>query len=92
MLTARNYWKNMFGCRPRQVQKTGAWYAKNPGVIAAAWDEDGITAPWRLAVDICFLRCITSQSTRSPRTSRPTSPGPRPGASSWPLGLNGKPS
>eukprot|EP00434_Breviolum_minutum_P002787 symbB.v1.2.002449.t1/scaffold99.1/size346285/5 len=38
-----NYWKNLFGCRPRQVQKTGHWYATNPGVIAAAWDDDGIT-------------------------------------------------
>ncbi|CAK9046711.1 Probable glycosidase C21B10.07 [Durusdinium trenchii] len=38
-----NYWKNLLGCRPRQIQRTGSWYAKNPGVIAAAWDNDGIT-------------------------------------------------
>lgn len=38
-----NYWKNLFGCRPRQVQKNGQWYAKNPGVMAAAWDDEGIT-------------------------------------------------
>ena len=28
----RNYWKNLLGCRPRQVQKTGHWYATNPGL------------------------------------------------------------
>ncbi|CAE7542361.1 unnamed protein product [Symbiodinium natans] len=38
-----NYWKNLFGCRPRQVQRTGEWFAKNPGVFAANWDADGIT-------------------------------------------------
>eukprot|EP00437_Effrenium_voratum_P019692 CAMPEP_0181452500 /NCGR_PEP_ID=MMETSP1110-20121109/29237_1 /TAXON_ID=174948 /ORGANISM="Symbiodinium sp., Strain CCMP421" /LENGTH=441 /DNA_ID=CAMNT_0023576781 /DNA_START=89 /DNA_END=1414 /DNA_ORIENTATION=- len=38
-----NYWKNLFGCRPRQVQRTGEWFAKNPGAFAASWDEDGIT-------------------------------------------------
>jgi len=38
-----NYWKNLFGCRPRQTQRTGEWYAKNPGVFAAAWDAEGIT-------------------------------------------------
>jgi len=38
-----NYWKNQLGCRPQQVQRPGDWYAKNPGVIAAAWDDEGIT-------------------------------------------------
>lgn len=71
LISHRNYWKNLFGCRPRQVQKNGQWYAKNPGrlscagveicqealfevqtflkltepgVMAAAWDDEGITA------------------------------------------------
>eukprot|EP00933_Yihiella_yeosuensis_P058351 TRINITY_DN5878_c0_g1_i1.p1 TRINITY_DN5878_c0_g1~~TRINITY_DN5878_c0_g1_i1.p1 ORF type:complete len:528 (-),score=107.88 TRINITY_DN5878_c0_g1_i1:670-2253(-) len=38
-----NYFKNLLGCRPRQIQRSGEWYAKNPGVLAAAWDENGVT-------------------------------------------------
>ncbi|CAE8739491.1 unnamed protein product [Polarella glacialis] len=38
-----DYSKNRLGCRPRQVQRSGEWFAKNPGVMAAAWDADGVT-------------------------------------------------
>lgn len=36
LISHRNYWKNLFGCRPRQVQKNGQWYAKNPGHLSCA--------------------------------------------------------
>ncbi|CAE8651591.1 unnamed protein product, partial [Polarella glacialis] len=38
-----DYFKNLLGCRPRQMQRSGEWFAKNPGVMAAAWDADGVT-------------------------------------------------
>lgn len=38
-----NYFKNLLGCRPRQVQRSGEWYAKNPGVLAAVWDASGVS-------------------------------------------------
>jgi len=38
-----NYFKNLLGCRPRQVQRSGEWYAKNPGVMAAVWDASGVS-------------------------------------------------
>jgi len=38
-----SYFKNAFGCRPRQHQRRGDEYAKNPGVVAAEWTEDHIT-------------------------------------------------
>jgi hypothetical protein len=38
-----NYFQGLLGCRPQQVQRTGEWYSKNPGVLAAAWDESGVT-------------------------------------------------
>eukprot|EP00440_Ansanella_granifera_P009978 gb/GFBE01010820.1/.p1 GENE.gb/GFBE01010820.1/~~gb/GFBE01010820.1/.p1 ORF type:complete len:521 (+),score=77.56 gb/GFBE01010820.1/:1-1563(+) len=37
-----NYPANLMGCIPRQVKRTGKWYAENPGVIAMAWDASRI--------------------------------------------------
>eukprot|EP00930_Biecheleria_cincta_P061961 TRINITY_DN47490_c0_g1_i1.p1 TRINITY_DN47490_c0_g1~~TRINITY_DN47490_c0_g1_i1.p1 ORF type:complete len:449 (-),score=61.73 TRINITY_DN47490_c0_g1_i1:68-1333(-) len=39
-----NYFKNLLGCRPRQMRHTGQWYAENPGIVAALWDANGISA------------------------------------------------
>ncbi|CAE8605662.1 unnamed protein product, partial [Polarella glacialis] len=38
-----NYTENRLGCMPRQVQRSGEWFAKNPGVMAAAWDAESVT-------------------------------------------------
>lgn len=38
-----SYFQNAFGCRPRQRQRTGADYARTPGVIAAEWTPESVT-------------------------------------------------
>lgn len=38
-----SYFKNAFGCRPKQRQHTGAEWARTPGVLAAEWTSEQIT-------------------------------------------------
>mmetsp|Transcript_96308 Transcript_96308/g.255887 ORF Transcript_96308/g.255887 Transcript_96308/m.255887 type:complete len:471 (-) Transcript_96308:101-1513(-) len=38
-----SYFKNAFGCRPRQHQRRGDQYDAIPGVIAAQWTSDSVT-------------------------------------------------
>mmetsp|Transcript_93218 Transcript_93218/g.272873 ORF Transcript_93218/g.272873 Transcript_93218/m.272873 type:complete len:464 (-) Transcript_93218:69-1460(-) len=38
-----SYFKNFFGCIPRQRLRRGSQYAEMPGVIAAEWTMDAIT-------------------------------------------------
>lgn len=38
-----NYFQNLMGCRPPHIERTGEWYAKTPGVIAAVWADSAIT-------------------------------------------------
>lgn len=54
-----NYTGNELGCKPRQIRRTGQWFAENPGVIATVWDASGVSVyhipeasiPFDLATD-----------------------------------------
>lgn len=41
-LCQTDYFQNKFGCKPPQKQRSGAYYANRPGVIAAEWTPSHI--------------------------------------------------
>jgi len=39
---ATDYYKNLMGCRPPHIQKTGKQLSQSPGIIASVWTKDHI--------------------------------------------------